>query len=263
MLHRGRITAGPRFDLPKPRDVGEQRRTPGAHGHRVAGDEDRVDPVVVGDDDPLLPVQARVAADEVDLGLLKPLHLRIVVPLVGDAVAAAQHRGDVELSGHRLLRAVHRLRSPQRRGAAQQRLGRHARPVRALAADQLLLDDDRRQAPLYRAVGDVLAHRPGTDDHDVVLAGDLHGPDPNAVRPPAGRVAAAPARHVLPPRARRLPPPPRCALARSAEREPHVRRRIAPPSQNSERILRRRRHSATQEQREGDWEGVDRGTKPL
>ena len=85
-------------------------------------------------------------------------------------IAAAQHAGDVEVPGDRLLRAVEIPGRSQGRRAAQQPLGRHAGPVRALAAHQLGLDDDGGHPALHGAIGDVLAHGPGSDHDDVVFA---------------------------------------------------------------------------------------------
>ena len=53
----------------------------------------------------------------------------------------------------------------------EQRLRRHAGPVRALAADQLLLDHGGGQATRGRPPGHVLTNRATTDDDDV----EVHG----------------------------------------------------------------------------------------
>ena len=63
----------------------------------------------------------------------------------------------------RLARGVHRL------AGAQQRLGRDARPVGALAADQLALDERDAQAALGQRAGAVLARRAAAEDDDVVV----------------------------------------------------------------------------------------------
>ena len=65
----------------------------------------------------------------------------------------------------RVARGVHRL------ARAQQRLRRDARPVRALAADQLALDQGDPQAALGQLAGAVLARRAAADDDHVVVAG--------------------------------------------------------------------------------------------
>ena len=72
---------------------------------------------------------------------------------------------DVDLRGRRrFVRGVHGL------ARAQQRLGRDARPVGALAADQLALDHRDAQAALGERAGAVLARRAAADDDDVVVA---------------------------------------------------------------------------------------------
>lgn len=65
-------------------------------------------------------------------------------------------------------RAGHLPGRTKRRATPQQRLGRHASPVRALTSDQFPLDDGCAQAALHHPVGDVLPHRARTDDDDVV-----------------------------------------------------------------------------------------------
>ena len=72
---------------------------------------------------------------------------------------------DIDLCGRRrLARAMDRLAGPE------QRLGRDARPVGALAADELALDDGDPQAALGECAGAVLAGRAGAEDDDVVVA---------------------------------------------------------------------------------------------
>ena len=62
--------------------------------------------------------------------------------------AARSTPSGVDVAGDRLLRAIDVAAGSQRRAGAQQRLRRHARPVRALAADQLGLDESGAQAAL-------------------------------------------------------------------------------------------------------------------
>ena len=52
----------------------------------------------------------------------------------------------------------------------QQRLGRHAGVVGALAADEVLLDDRDLEAYLAKPSGGDLARRPGADHDDVEAA---------------------------------------------------------------------------------------------
>ena len=126
--------------------------------------------VVGGDAHRLLAGETAVAAHEIDSGTLQPLDLAGVVPVAGHGVAATEHGRDVEVAGDGLLRAVDVARGLQGGTAAQQSLRRHARPVRALAPDQLGLDDDGRESGLHGTVGNVLAHGAGTDDDEVVFA---------------------------------------------------------------------------------------------
>ena len=121
------------------------------------------------------------------------VHLAGVVPVRGEGVAAGEGRGDVLLAGDRLRRAVDGARLGEHLGAAQQRLARHARPVGALAADQLALDEDGGQPAPDDDVGDVLPRRPGPEDDDVV--GLLSGCSPTH---PVGVVDWPPCRSTPP-----------------------------------------------------------------
>ena len=88
-----------------------------------------------------------------------PVGLRGVVPVVHDRGAPRERGRGVHAAGHGLRRTADRPRGAQGAPGAQQGLRRHARPVRALAADQLGLDQRDLQAALRRVVGDVLAGR--------------------------------------------------------------------------------------------------------
>src|SRR5512134_2128063 len=80
-------------------------------------------------------------------------------------VAPGKGRLDVDLRcRRRVVRAAHGL--PR----AQQRLGRDARPVGALATDQLVLDECDAQPALCERAGAVLARRAAADDDDIVAA---------------------------------------------------------------------------------------------
>ena len=57
-----------------------------------------------------------------------------------------------------------------RLAGAQQRLGRDARPVRALAADELALDHGNAQPALGERAGAVLSRRASAEDDDVIVA---------------------------------------------------------------------------------------------
>ena len=121
------------------------------------------------------------------------------VGVVGDhEVAPGQRRLDVDLRGRRrVARRVHGL------ARAQQRLGRDAGPVGALAADQLALDDGDPQAALGQRAGAVLAGRAAAeDDHVVVVA---HAAEPAVPR--ARRARASPGRRARCPAAARRAAP--------------------------------------------------------
>ena len=105
-------------------------------------------------------------------------------------VAPGERRLDVDLRGRRrVARGVHRL------AGAQQRLRRDARPVGALAADELALDERDAQAALGERAGAVLAGRAAADDDDVVVAAHQR-------RPSMWRLAASTASSGVLPRSR-------------------------------------------------------------
>src|SRR6266487_332434 len=80
-------------------------------------------------------------------------------------VTPGQRRRGVDLrGGRRVARAVYSL------AGAQQRLGRDARPVGALAPDQIALDQRDAQAAVGQLAGAMLARRAATHDDDVVVA---------------------------------------------------------------------------------------------
>ena len=88
-----------------------------------------------------------------------------------DLVATAQHGGDVELPAGGLGGARHAARLGQRLGRSQQRLGGHAGVERALAADQLALDERHGETVVGQAPGAHLAGGAGAeDDHIEVFA---------------------------------------------------------------------------------------------
>ena len=113
---------------------------------------------------------------------LEPRHLVAVVEVVDDLVAARRARPHVELAVDRLRGARDAPRLGQHLAGAQQRLGRHAAVEGALAADELLLDDDDLQAGVGQAPRAHLPGRPGTDDDDVEAA-LAHGAQSIPVRP--------------------------------------------------------------------------------
>src|SRR6516162_9144327 len=97
------------------------------------------------------------AAKQVDPRLLQPFDLAVVFPVVREGVAAGQDRRGIEA---RADGAAHAVGLCYRRHRAKQRLARHARPVRAFAADELRFHDRRAKAAAHRAFSDVLSGGP-------------------------------------------------------------------------------------------------------
>ena len=173
---RGRgLAVGPRLGLAEPVDRRERRRRAAGEDHRRAGLD-----LLLADDDAVRPGEPAPAAEEVDVALLEPGQLRAVVEVVDDLVAAGEQRGDVQLARGGLGRARDAARLRQRLGRAQERLRRHARPVRALAADLAILDDRHLEPALGEPPRRHLAARARAQHHHVVA--------------PHGRTVPAPGR---------------------------------------------------------------------
>ena len=104
------------------------------------------------------PGQPPATAKQVDAVIGEPT-LLTGVGVVGDHEVSPGKDGlDVDLRrGRRVVRTVHGL------ARSQQRLGRNARPVRALATDQLALDERDAQTALCERAGAVLARRAAAD----------------------------------------------------------------------------------------------------
>jgi hypothetical protein len=130
--------------------------------------------------DPALPVQSGLTADERHPAVREPRHLGGVVEIVDDLVAALEHGLDVKPAGDGLPHAGHPRVLPQQLIGAQQRLGGHAGPVGAFAADELALDQADIKSLLGEPAGAHLAGRSGTDDDHLVRWHPPHrrGPDP-------------------------------------------------------------------------------------
>ena len=150
-------------------DGRDRRPAAGADRDRVAGGEGELGALRRGHDDPALAGQPSGAPGEIDVVGLEPLHLPVVLPVGGEAVTPAQHCGTVDGAGDRLTGAVDRERFAKRLTTPEQGLARHARPIGAVTADQLVLDHRAGQPALDGTTGNVLAGRPGADDDDVVL----------------------------------------------------------------------------------------------
>jgi hypothetical protein len=100
---------------------------------------------------------------------VEPRDLDRVVEVVDDLVPSPEHRVDVELTRRSLRRAGDPPRLVECLRRAKQRLRRHACVVRALAADEMPLDDGDGQAVLAEAADAHLAGRAGADHDDVEL----------------------------------------------------------------------------------------------
>ena len=112
--------------------------------------------------------ESATAANEVDAVCCEPTLLAGVGVVRNHEVAPRKCSLDVYLRrGSRLVRTV---RSFTR---TQQRLRRNARVVRALATDQLALDDCDAQTALGERACAVFARRAATEDDDVVLTGHV------------------------------------------------------------------------------------------
>ena len=127
------------------------------------------------------PGQPAAAPQQIDAVVRQPA-LLAGVGVVGDHEVTPGERGvDVDLGARRrLASAVHRLTR------TQQRLGGNARPVRALASDQLALDDRDPQAALGQLTGAVLSGRAAAEDDDVVVGAHVVEPIASGLRPLAG-----------------------------------------------------------------------------
>ncbi len=164
-----RLAARPRMGVGEAVDGRQRRCAAGAHDHRVPGPQARARPVVAGDLDLADAGQPPGAPGERDADPVEPAELALVAPARRERVAPPEHGGGVELAGHGLAGALDGARGVERLDRPQQRLARHARPVRALAAHQLGLHHDDAQPTADGVVGDVLPRRPSAEDDHVEL----------------------------------------------------------------------------------------------
>jgi hypothetical protein len=123
----------------------------------VAGGEREIRGIGATDHDPPVSVEPPGTPREIDGLGIEPLHLAVVMPMRGEAVPPAEDRSAVEPSAHRLGGAVDCLRRSERLADAEQRLAGHARPVRAVSAHELALNDRAGEATSNHAAGDVLS----------------------------------------------------------------------------------------------------------
>jgi hypothetical protein len=118
------------------------------------------------------PVDPAGAAQQVDPVGLEPGLLARVVVGGHHEVAPREGAGRVHAAAVDRLAGARRLaRRLQRLAGAQQRLRGDARPVRALAADELALDERDAQPAVGERPGAVLAGGPAAEHDDVVGGG--------------------------------------------------------------------------------------------
>src|SRR4051812_43114974 len=158
-----RLAVGP--DARQAAETGDGRD----RGVRARRDDDvRGEIGLLADDDAAGAVEASGAPDDLDPRALRPRRLT-GVPVVADHEVAPREDGRriraAAVDG--LGRAGRLARGLERLAGAQQRLGRDAAPVRALAAEQLALHDRDPQAAVRQPRGAVLAGRPAAEDDDV------------------------------------------------------------------------------------------------
>ena len=166
-LGRGRgLAVGPGGELGEAVDRRHHGRCAGGDHHRLAGDE-----LGVPGPDAAVAVQPSLATEQLDAPLLQPGQLARVVTVLDHLVAAGQDGRGVQVAAHRLRRARYPARLGQRLRRAQQGLRRHARVIRALAPDQVALDDRHLQPALGDAPGADLAGRARSHNDDVELQG--------------------------------------------------------------------------------------------
>ena len=156
----GRLAVGPHaVELTESRDRRHDRVGAGRHDDVLRGVADAVDL------DHARAGQPARASQQADAPVRQPALLAGVGIARHHEVPPRQRGRDVDLRARACLaRALHRL------ARAQQRLRRDARPVGALAADQLSLDDGDAQPARGQRRSAVLAGRPAAENDHVVVA---------------------------------------------------------------------------------------------
>ena len=145
-LGPGSVLGGPRPRLEEPGNGRHGRLGACGDGNCVVRSQ-RHSPACGGHLDPPFPGEPPVAAHEVDVRPPEPGDLAVVAPMMGETVAAGQDCRDVQLTGDGLAGAADTTGRGEGVAWAQQRLARHAGPVRAVPADEISFDDDGRKAP--------------------------------------------------------------------------------------------------------------------
>src|SRR5450755_2197540 len=162
-LHRGRLTRAPHaLELAQARDRWDHGIRAGSYDDVLGGVANAVDV------DDAWPREPAAAAQELN-SLARQPALLSGVGIVRDHEVTPGKRGfDVNLrEPYGFTCAMYRL------ARAQQRLGRNARPIGALTADQVALDERDAQLALGQCRGAVLSGRATTKDDDVVVT--AHG----------------------------------------------------------------------------------------
>ena len=116
--------------------------------------------------------EAAGPSNERDVLALEPPELPVVGPVVRHVVALRERGSDVDLSGDRLRCAGHPTSRREHVARSDERLRRDATPVRALPADELLLDERDLQAAVGTPARRVLP-RGSPADHDHVVSLDV------------------------------------------------------------------------------------------
>ncbi len=162
LARRGRLSIGPRPRVAQSGDVRHASPRPRGDHDRLARDER-----LVSDHDASLAVDPPVTADQRHVVLLEPGELGRVVEVVARLVPPGEHGSDVDRTDREARHAAHLMRQVDR---PQQRLRRHAGVERALAADELLLDEGDRDAVLSEPSRRHLARGAGAQHHHIELA---------------------------------------------------------------------------------------------
>ena len=170
-----RITSAPGISLA----VVASRLVHGSASRRpsIGGSAERVPPARItalarleldlADVDALLAREDAEAAVELDAPVLEPRQHRGVVEVVDDLVAALEHGLDVELARDRVGGAGDAADLAQDLLRAQQRLRGHAGVERALASDDVVLDQGDLEAGIGQPPRRHLTGGPAADDHHV------------------------------------------------------------------------------------------------
>ncbi len=173
-LGRGGATAVPEPDLGQPVDGWHGGAAASGDHDSAASDEPSGRPVGRLHVDDAFAHQATMAAYQCSPGTFEPLDLAGVVPIGGDPVAAGESAASTSSSPViASASARHSAGGREHLPGSQQRLARHARPVGALAAQELCLDHRYRESAVGAAAGDVLPCRTAADHHHIELISGL------------------------------------------------------------------------------------------